>query len=69
MPARRTQRRIFLALERAYDELWSYWYLQCADGDGEQPSCVCDPGDPCPAHRCHEAMMIVYDALNSTGPT
>lgn len=63
----RTQRRIYMALERAYDELWSYWYLQCADGDGDRPSCVCDLGDSCPAHRCHAAMMTVYMALMDAG--
>lgn len=50
-------------MRRAYDELTVAQLERIEDHDGRTPSCVCEPGDPCPAHRTHEVLTDMYAAL------
>ena len=52
-------------LRRAYDELLVAQLERVCDHDGVTPSCVCEPGDPCPAHRTHWVLTEMYAALTA----
>lgn len=50
-------------LWRAYEELSVAQFERIEDNDGAAPSCVCDPGDPCPAHRTDAVLTDIYELL------
>ncbi len=61
--ARTTRAWRDVVLYRAYCELSVAQFERIEDNDGERPSCVCDPGDPCPAHRAHGVLADIYEML------
>ena len=50
-----------------YDELRIAQYERIADNDGVTPSCVCDPGDRCPACRTHDILAWFYEIALRNG--
>lgn len=68
MPAPLPHLPVELLLRNAYDELQIAQYERIEDTDGIAAACVCDPGDPCPAHRTLWIMQEIYVFLTGEFP-